>query len=291
MKKLCIFSIFYCQNILIANATTITLLDAVKSNRVLISATGNSIDNNPTHSSHTGKCLKLTLKNTSSTPLEYNIEPAYHFTCVEDSKQDLISTDNLIVKLQAGQQKEILVNALCCEKNDGAPTDKSNYTLTYKHDGSINKLSTLLNKYKSFDNTAQQSIWCFTDNNPLDNIYDTDKDTLLENMLVSFIASEKKIPIPKRFYQPKRILKYPLEIEGSHSELIETITTIGFYITDSTNHVYTTIIEDDTESRRGTATYSYIYRSVYPAGKYFLKMKKNNNWVIVKEINIGQSGQ
>ena len=269
-----------------AAPTRVALQDALKTNRVHIVATGNRVESNPTRSTHTGKCLKIKLTNTSPTPLEYHIENAYHMKSVEDKLQDLITTENMYVILSPNQSKEITIQALCGQKSNGSPSEQDTFTLAYRHDGAIQRLTEILEKHHSFDNTAQQAMWCFTDNAPIDYILDTNQDTLIENALIHFIAMEKKIPLPKRIYAAKRQLIYPVELEGTYTHFNEDKTTIGFYFTDSVNHIYSTIIEDDTETRSGTVKFSYLYRSQYPVGTYYFKIKINGEWRVLKEVRI-----
>ena len=209
------------------------------------------------------------------------IENAYHFTNEYDFKQDLISTENYIVKLNANETKTVAINALCGEKKNASPSETDTFKLGYKHNGSIEKLTTILQRLKTYDNTAQQAMWCFTDNNSIDNIFDTDIDTTIENELVKFIALEKGIAIPKRPYNPNkkiRVLRYPIELNGSHSEHIDRPTTTGFYLTDTTNKILETIVADDTESRKGTVKYSWGYRGQLVKGTYYFQMKTNGVW-------------
>ncbi len=273
----------FCTIQLVAKPIQVPLIDAIQSKQAKLIAMGNANDN----SSHTGKCLKFNITNISKIPLEYKIEHSYHLSCMNESRQDLITTENIFVLLSPGQSKEIQLNALCGEKSNGSPSEKDSFTLSYRHSGSILRLTEFLDKYKANNNTAQQAMWCFTDNNAIESIYDTNIDTTLENKLVGLVADEKNIPIPKREYQIVRIIKYPIELSGSHSEYIDKKTTIGIYITDSANSIMTTLIEDETETRTGTAKFSYFYRGQYPKGTYFVQMKINGAWRKLKELSLG----
>jgi hypothetical protein len=284
---------FFLAVILTANlycmATPTTLSEGIKSNKLKVLITGNNITKNPTKSSHTGKCLKITISNSSNVILEVKIENAYHFTNEYDFKQDLISTENYIVKLNVNETKTIAINALCGEKKNASPNETDTFQLAYKHQGSIEKLTTILQRLKTYDNTAQQAMWCFTDNNSIDNIYDTDLDTTIENELVKFVALEKGIAIPKRPYNLNkkiRAIRYPIELIGSHSEHIDRPTTTGFYLTDTTNKVLETIVADDTESRKGTVKYSWGYRGQLVKGTYYFQMKTNGVWQRLKIIKV-----
>lgn len=271
-----------------AQATAISLIDALKQNKVSMVATGNEQAANPAGGSHTGKCLKLKLKNNGAAKLEVKIESAYQFENQHSSAQDLMVTENMIVSIAANESKTIAVNALCTEKSNSAPSEKDTFLLIKRNDARYTNLTAILEKYKCFLNTAQQAVWCFTDNNPIDNIYDTDKDTLLENTLVAYVANTKGVPVParKRYVSTPRILRYPMEIDSSFQIRIEQVTTIGIYLTDSANRVLVTLFADETERRTGTATYSFFYRGQQPKGNYYIQMKKNGQWIRIKEIVI-----
>lgn len=284
MKNL--FILLLLSSTALGKPSRVTLIDAVKNSQISLQATGNKSEYNPTRSSHTGKCLKLKITNTTNQALECHIENAYHLESVENRLQDLITTENMYVHLAPKESKDVLINALCGEKNNSSPSEKDTFKLTYKHQNAIEGLTQLLEKYKAYDNTAQQAMWCFTDNHSVESIYDTHTDTLLENKLIDYVCKEKNISKPARIYKAVRQLLFPLELEGSYSHFNENRTTIGFYLTDSSNHVLRTIIEDDTEARRGTVKFSYLYRGQFPSGTYFFKMKLNGEWKTVKEIRI-----
>lgn len=273
-----------------AKAATINLLEAIKTNRISVTITGNKSVANPQGSSHTGKCLLLSIKNKSSEKIDLKVEAAYQFINQTKANQDLISTETLIVSVGGQQTKEFAINALCSEKSNASPSPADTFILTKKHDAVISNLAGIFEKYKCYLNTAQQALWCFTDNNPIANIYDTNADTVVENRLVAYISTVKGIPIPARtFYvNTPRIIKYPLEVDSSVSVRIESITTIGIFITDSSHNILTTLIEDDTERRIGNAKYSYFYRGQYPKGQYYVAMRKNGIWYNLQTLILGE---
>jgi hypothetical protein len=287
-----IFTLALCALSFYANAIPVNLIEAIKLHKVEAVITGNLSTNNPQGSSHTGKCLLLNIKNNSSNKIDIKIESAYYFENLSKSNQDLMSTENMIVSIAGNESKSVAINALCSEKSNASPSVKDTFKLIKKQDITYANLTNIFEKYKCYLNTAQQALWCFTDNNAIDNIYDTHTDTLVENTLVAYVSNVKGVPVParRRFVDVPRILRYPVEVDSSISIYIERTTTIGIYITDTNqHHVVATLFDDDTETRTGTAKYSYFYRGQLPKGTYFVEMKKNGEWVILKKIII--SGQ
>ncbi len=274
------------------NAAPVNLIDAIRQNKIQASFTGNSSANNPNGSSHTGKCLMLKLKNTSDSRIDIKVEAAYQLKNQTDRNQDLMTTENMIVSISSNETKTVSVNALCTEKTNVSPSEKDTFILIKKNDATFFNLTAIFEKYKCFLNTAQQALWCFTDNNPIDNIYDTHQDTLVENALVAYVSNAKGVPVPARsrhysHAERPRIIRYPLEVDSTISMYIDRVTTIGIYITDTNHHPIITLMDDDTEKRTGTAKYSFFYRGQQPKGRYYVEMKKNGEWVRLKEIIIG----
>lgn len=293
MKKQIIFIVGgICLGIYANAAPPMNLIDAIKQNKIEATFTGNKQSDNPKGGSHMGKCLLLNIKNNSATKIDIKIESAYQFVNQTGSHQNLVTTENMIVSIPQNSNKVVSVNALCCEKNDGAPSEKDTFLLIKRYDAVYAKLTDILEKHKCFLNTAQQAMWCFTDNNAIDNIYDTHKDTLVENELVAYVSTAKGVPIPARHryvdMSKPRILKYPLEVDSSISIHIEQITTIGIYLTDSSYRVLVTLFDEETERRTGTAKYSFFYRGQQYKGTYYVAMKKNGQWVKLKEMKIGE---
>jgi hypothetical protein len=268
---------------------TITLLDALHQKKVELYATGNSAEANPQGGSHTGKCLKLKIKNNTGTPLNIKIESAYQFQNQHKAAQDLMVTENMLVSIAGNQTKSVNLNALCTEKTNSSPSEQDTFLLIKRNDARFTDLSAIFEKYKCFLNTAQQAIWCFTDNNPINYIYDTDGDTTVENVLVAYVSTTKGVPMPvrKRYVETPRIIYYPVEVDSSISVYIDRVTTLGIYITDSSHHPIITLFADETESRTGTAKYSFFYRGQQPKGRYYVEMKKNGAWVRLKELQAG----
>lgn len=290
MKTQLILSIFLLGIKWCGDAAPVNLIDAMKQNKIAVTITGNKSSDNPKGSSHTGKCLLLNLTNHSAGKIEVKIESAYQFENQSKQNQDLICTENMIVSLGANQTKNVAVNALCTEKSNASPKETDTFLLVKRQDQVYIKLTDIFQKYKCYHNTAQQAVWCFTDNNPIDNIFDTDTDTLVENELVAYVSTVKGVAAPsrKRYVSTPRILRYPIEVDSALSIHIERITTIGIYLTDSSHHILKVLIDEDTERRVGTAKYSYFYRGQLPKGTYYVAMQKNGEWINLQKFLLGE---
>ncbi|HOZ50774.1 MAG TPA: hypothetical protein PLU17_02885 [Chitinophagaceae bacterium] len=282
------YILFFSSSILVGitnSAFSISLQEALTNKQIKISVTANSANNNPSASSHTGKCLKLDFNNASQNAIQIIIENAIVFENQEVKNQDLISCERKEINLSGNQNKTIYMNALCYEKNNSSPSPLDTFKFKLKESGSIERLCQLLSKQKNFGNTAQQAMWCFTNNASINDMIDTHEDQLVEDELIKFVANEKGIPSPQRKTTPIRILRYAIETEGSYTQWVEKPIKIGIYITDSTNTILITLMPEEIENRiNGKLKYSYGYRGLLPKGKYYLQAKINGEWKKEKEI-------
>lgn len=268
------------------SALPVTFTEAISSKKIRAVVTGNPTKDNPAKSTHTGKCLLLHLTNTTAAKIECKIESAYHFSNLSKSHQDIINAENVLVSLLPNQQKTIAINGFCGEKTNSSPSEKDTFTLDYRHDEKFIQLTAICEKYKKYDHTGQQAIWCFTDRNPISSIFDTGEDTTFENALVASVSNSLGVTPPKRGYAPVRIINYPVEIDTMVAIHVEGITTIGIYLTDHENKIIETLFADETERRSGNAKYTFFYRGMLPKGMYYIKMKKNGAWIIMKEVKV-----
>jgi hypothetical protein len=102
----------------------------------------------------------------------------------------------MLVKLLPHQQKEIVLNAVCTEKQQSSPSVTDTFSLGPLPSSALTGLSQKLYQLKCFDHTAQQAVWSVTDQSPLSDILDTHSDTLVENVLITYLAEQLKQPKP-----------------------------------------------------------------------------------------------
>lgn len=242
-------------------------------------------------SSHTGKCLQLQLENLGPHKITLESPPGWSVTNQRNEAQNLLVLDAIYVVLAPHEKSTLALNAVCTEKNNASPKPEDSFMLDLKsprHE--IKELAQLLAKEKCYAHTAQQAVWVLTDHNLIEDVYDTHGDTLLENKLVTFLASALNKTIPQRLQrapsQP-RILRYPLEAEGKFEVEITRAVTIGYHLTDSNLNVIETIIPDQFEGRRGTARFSYMLRLQRPKGKYYICQRRDQQLIKVQEIVLG----
>jgi len=202
--------------------------------------------------------------------------------------QDLIISENLVCHLDKQAKKQVLLFAFCGEKNNSSPSDKDSFQLVKPLNNKLSAITCFIERKKLYCHTGQVAVWCLTDQEPLQHIFNTHDNPDLEKELISVVAHELNIPIPSPISSAsKRIRLYPLEAEGKFSEHIDKPTTHGIYVTDSTHQILETIIPDETERRSGTIRLQYGIRLQYPAGIYHIELKTDNVFSTLQKITLG----
>lgn len=270
-----------------AHAEIIELRQAIAEHKIEAIITGNSIQENPQQNSHIGKCLKIKLTNQSQHPIDIRIENGTWCTNLTRAHQDLIISEGLICHLEKPSSKEVILYAFCGEKNDGSPSEKDSFQVLKPLQPILSTVTRFLEQKKLFCHTGQVAVWCVTDHEELSQIYNTHENPNVEKELIALVAHELNLPIPKPISNsPIRIRLFPLEVEGQFSEHIDIPTTHGIYLTDSTHKVLETIIPDETERRSGTIRLQYGVRLQYPEGTYYIELKTNQVFSVLKKITL-----
>jgi hypothetical protein len=201
--------------------------------------------------------------------------------------QDLIISEGLICHIEKQASKDVILNAFCGEKNDGSPSEQDSFKIIKPLHRTLSNITRFLEQKKLFCHTGQVAVWCVTNDEPLTQIYNTHENQSIEKELIAMVAHELNLPIPKPISNsPIRIRLFPLEAEGQFSEHIDLPTTHGIYLTDSTHKILETIIPDETERRSGTIRLQYGVRLQYPEGIYYIELKTNQVFSILKKITL-----
>ena len=247
---------------------------------------------NPKKAGHTGPCVQFHLKNLSAQNASIEIPCGLSLHNLRLPAQDLIVLEPMLVKLLPHQQKELILNAVCTEKQQSSPSATDTFSLGLLTSPALQGLSQKLFQLKCFDHTAQQAVWSVTDKSPLSDILDTHADTLVENVLITYLAEQLKQPKPTRTkFSPSvpRVIRYPLEADSKFEVQITRPVTIGFCLTDSNMQVIETIIPDQYEGRRGRARFSYMLRLSRPQGVYHICQRTDGVMTRVETIKVGPS--
>ena len=262
----------------------ISLQQAVDRKWITIHGSLNPLQPGETHS---GKCLQLTVWNRSTQTQTIDAVSGYRFSNSNKDHQDLLCTEPFMLVLKPGSRVVKTLYAFCCNKALSSPQATDSFNRCHLEDPPVQEICALLFRRNLTGNTAQQAIWCICNEASVEDIYDTHPDLKLENEIATSVCKARNIPVPARVEVMKRILRYPVEVEGVYTQYLEKPLRIGVYITDTANMVLLTLLPEESENRiHGTVKYSYAYRGQLPEGTYLLQEKLNGEWRKEKEIHI-----
>ena len=270
------------------SAEIIDLQQAIAQHLVAVQITGNPIQQNPQQNSHIGKCLKMQIQNQTLRALDIKITNGTWCSNLNQKNQDLIISENVVCHIDKQTKKQILLFAFCGEKNNSSPSEKDSFQFVKPLNQKLYAITHFIEQNKLFCHTGQVAVWCFTDQEPLQHIYNTHDNHDLEKELIAVVAHELHLPIPSPLSNSSmRIRLYPLEAEGKFSAHVDKPTTHGIYLTDSTHQILETIIPDETERRSGTIRLQFGIRLQFPSGIYHIELKTDNVWSTLQKITLG----
>lgn len=239
-----------------------TLGDAAQRKLIAVSLTGAERDTAFTgeYSSHYGPCMQLQLSSNSSESMSLKLEYGYNLVPDDSSLQTMIVTQTLIVRLAPKQKKTCRLYAMCTQAHDGGPSPQSRFELRNRSTGHLLELTELLNRKKYQGNTAQNAMWCLTDDYGLNTIYSTDTAMMFE--LRRFIAKAKGL-LPDKVYTPadddmetEPVRTMRTSYSGSFTYSFSRAAKVTIALYNSNNQVVTTYLNNETQNP-GEHTFNY----------------------------------
>jgi len=147
---------------------------------------------------HLGKCMKLSITNTSPKEITIDVEPGLIFVPDDTTYQNLVSMGGESVILAPSATKEIDLEAFCGKSYARCPWAKTHYN--YYRQGDSNMVKTLA--YMKANNVpadlVQRAVWVFTNGHCLSTVYSAQYPQESEN-LIHYLAAVKKLKDPKYY--------------------------------------------------------------------------------------------
>ncbi|MFK8008781.1 MAG: hypothetical protein AB8H03_20645 [Saprospiraceae bacterium] len=163
MRKSIILSTLFLFATFFLQAKKILLTEAVEKGLVEIAAEGEG--------GHTGKCLKLKIKNLRKKKLEIEIPAGLIFNSNDEDHQDLMTTQERILAIEGNKKRVAKMYAACVEAPKGSPTVGSGFNMSMLATGHLLQIAKFLAKEKLYKNeAAQYAVWAASDNKRVENI-------------------------------------------------------------------------------------------------------------------------
>jgi hypothetical protein len=215
-------------------------------------------------STHYGPCIRMELTSATSSVMNIELDYGYKFEPTDTGVQSMMVTKSMMVKLEPRQKKNCRVYAMCIQAHDRGPTEQIVFKLGKRASGYLLSAAEFINRKNYQNSTAQNAVWCITDNYDLFSVSDSDTSMMYD--LRRLVAHVKGIPFSK-IYEPDRIpivstpepIRTPRIITtytGSLHYSLSRTSKIMVAMFDESNHMKTVYVNNENQ-REGDYTYNY----------------------------------
>ncbi len=270
--------------------TNLSLAEALQ--KQLVKATFSGAKDDTAHvmqSSHWGPCMSLEVTNQSSDALNLSLAYGYRLLPDDTNVQTMLVTQSLLVRLAPKQKKNYRVYAMCSEASDAGPSSEKKFKMGKRAGGHLLGLAELIERKKYQNSTAQDAVWCLTDNHDLSSI--SDDDTTVMYDLRRYVARAKGLPEASIYttpaspaYEPQKVIRTRTVYSGSLSYSVSRTAKVMVALFDEDNHMKTVYVNNEMQ-REGSYTYNYELSSEDMNNKkHYLRMFRDGK--LEEEISI-----
>jgi hypothetical protein len=149
-----------------------------------------------------GKCLELQLTNNSSQPVQIEVDPAMIFSPSDTNYQDLVAAGSESIALEPKESGCLELETFCGKSYARCPVSGLDYSFYRQGDEAMINTMNFMRDNNMLDALGQKAVWSFTNNHPLNSIYDVGQQDR-SRQLVEYIAVQRNIPVPEYFTERK----------------------------------------------------------------------------------------
>ncbi len=257
-------------------AETITLQKALQEKKVKVKITTNL------ESTHYHTPFQISIHNLSDERLVVSIENGTTLIPDEEEFQNFIVTESQLVALSAKRKIDRNIKAMCIERNDMAPLENTNYTVSSLAKKSLVKLSNFIEKNKQFEPNAQFLMWDIASNfykeKEID-FFSLDND----GNIVILNVNEKGEKIPLNLKEEIEIQKRELKVYGSFTMNLSGTKKIHIAMFNMDNLLVKELYNNP-NTPKGETKMDYVFNSLeFTDEKYQIKLVMNGK-VMMKRV-------
>ena len=258
-----------------------TLQEAAAAGIIRYGLSGNS------NSSHYFKPLKITVQNLKQQNVRIVVGLGTIFEPDDSSYQNFIITNEEMICLLPGEQKQAELFAMCMEASDRAPTDEVKYSLSLKTGKKLQALLQLISDRKYFKPEGQYAVWAACGQRSLEDI--CGYDTTAEKELMRMVADITGQPVPTlKDYSSYRCNYYnppmKLRMGGSFDYKLSQPRSISIAMFDKNNIVVRELFKNDLV-KAGQHHFEYYFdASAFTDDYYFIRLMADG--VIKLELKV-----
>lgn len=236
----------------------------------------------------TGKVIEMKIKNNTPRSLNLKLEAGRRLDSKNNKEQDILVTQAQELFVSANEQKKLEVNGMCCQAGNACPTANADYLVGVMADTNLIKLAEFIDKNNYYENyTAQQAVWCISDNKSLASIYGGDKEIVKNVRSYVSLVTGKPIPSYNITYRQEHdsiSIGRPLKIEGIFDYNLNSTGHITLAIFNSEGKIVQYICKELAHDKGEHKIYYTFRTKDLPEGTYYARM--TNNGRMEKEMKI-----
>lgn len=260
-----------------AEEIRLTLTEALQRKLVTVKINGAESDGAGTlNSSHYGPCIRLAMTNQSSSELQLKLDYGFRLEPVDTTYQTMIVTRAFTARLAPGQQKDQRIYAMCGEAHDRSPSPSAWFAWGKRTTGHLLGLTEYIQRKDYQNSTAQQAVWCLTNNKDLHSIYSDDTTIMYD--LRRWVARAKGLPIADVYAsartqpEPVRVSETIYSGQIGYSIIGMRPVKIMIALFDEDNRMKTVYVNNEPQ-REGIYYYPYkISSAELDNKKHFLRL-------------------
>ncbi len=242
------------------HATGITFSEALKQNLITVTVTGIDYKSDSVYvSSFYGPCINLRVKNISKTLINLYEAPGRLLMPDDTNQQTIMMSEVIAITLQSGQEVKKKIRGFCTEAHDGAPNMNTQFSFGSLASANLFNLCKLISDKKLYDFTAQQAVWCLSNDDNPDFIY-SDDDTASASVLRKFVCKVKGVPYTNTPTVNKSSPRFRY-IEGQFDYTIQKPKTISLKVYNQSGQLVKNIVNGLLQP---AGDYSYKYDFTMP---------------------------
>lgn len=242
---------------------------------------------------HSGRCLRLLIRNLTSKKLRLKAAAGMVFRPDREDEQDLILAENLdSISLEPNGSFEKVTYAFCVKALFKSPSQNSKFRIADVTKKPLRELVAFIAKEGLQENTyAQQAVWALSDNLPVPGINFLDKNEGTQKLLKE-LCRIKKVPLP--WYH----IEYaPADTNAAFSDRIVRVDAeVSFHLPH--NDVVTIVLLDQYKQtvkvfyenrpfHQGNHSYRFtLNANELRTNSYTLKVYSNSKLLVEKKMQL-----
>ncbi|MDB4107223.1 hypothetical protein N9595_02040 [Bacteroidia bacterium] len=237
---------------------------------------------------HYEKPLIAVLVNRTSRPIKVKIPVGMVFSADNDEEQDIIVTQNRMASLQPNVTKRTAISGNCMEHNDAAGSEGSTYSLQGASSPKLKKLVHFIAKNKVSPSLGQKAVWCITDDEGLETIYDKDNEVASELRSLVSTLTGKPLPAPETFnsYEYNYEAEPLIAVRGSMNFMFSYDCKVEVSMFDMQGRMVRELFRSDHVTKgKHRLTYQFD-NSVYTDKSYEIKVIRNSEVIFNRLVDL-----